>query len=51
MDFEALCYSMYKSDGGVKVSELKKMSCVEFYMHKKHLTEHLRKQPRHRERD
>jgi hypothetical protein len=34
---------MYKADGGVKVSELKKMNCVEFYTHNKLLKEHIRK--------
>lgn len=42
MDFETLCYRMYKADGGVKVSELKKMNCVEFYTHKKNLNEYLK---------
>lgn len=52
MDFETLCYSMYKADGGVKVSELKRMNCIEFYTHKKNLTEYLKKtKPVKNERD
>jgi hypothetical protein len=52
MDFESLCYALYKADGGVKVSELKKMNTVEFYQHKKNLTEYLKRvKPRSNERD
>lgn len=43
MDFETLCFSMYKADGGVKVSELKRMNCIEFYTHKTRLIEYIRR--------
>ena len=43
MDFEELCYSLYKADGGVKVSDLKQMNCIEFYTHKKNLQQYLKR--------
>lgn len=51
MDFESLCYSLYKADGGVKVSELKKMNCIEFYTHEKNLREYLKRQKNNERRD
>ena len=43
MDFESLCYSLYKADGNVTVADLKRMNCIEFYTHKKNLTEFLKR--------